>query len=216
MLEGYLDSWGSSSEESVEQHRADSRCIGVLALLAGGGTVEMMPISHFINLLRGTFSMNLLLSNRDSGQVLKMCLNIYKSLRVHWSWILSWSQLYFTNFPKGKLFHRVWNASLEDYIPTVLGKTRLYSHTLSVRRNNRVQRPDMKYLEFDLGVGQGINLYFVIPVTKWFTSPRFTYMEVWLIGPKSGQVGTILISLVWFLQSWSKKEQIENSLQTVG
>lgn len=36
----------------------------------------------------------------------------------------------------------------------------------------------MKYLEFDLGVGQGINLYFVIPVTKWFTSPRFTYMEV--------------------------------------
>lgn len=43
----------------------------------------MMPISHFINLLRGTFSMNLLLSNRDSGQVLKMCLNIYKSLRVH-------------------------------------------------------------------------------------------------------------------------------------
>lgn len=132
MLEGYLDSWGSSSEESVEQHRADSRCIGVLALLAGGGTVEMMPISHFINLLRGTFSMNLLLSNRDSGQVLKMCLNIYKSLRVHWSWILSWSQLYFTNFPKGKLFRRVWNASLEDYIPTVLGKTRLYSHTLSV------------------------------------------------------------------------------------
>lgn len=53
----------------------------------------------------------------------------------------------------------------------------LLTHPVS-RRNNRVQRPDMKYLEFDLGVGQGINLYFVIPVTKWFTSPRFTYMEV--------------------------------------
>lgn len=52
-------------EERVEEHRAVSRCIRVLALLAGGGdAVEMMPISHFIKLLRGTFSMNLLLSSR--------------------------------------------------------------------------------------------------------------------------------------------------------
>lgn len=155
MLEGNLDSWGSSSEERVEKHRAVWRCMRVLALLAGGGTAEMMPISHFIKFLRGTFSMKLLLSSiRESGQISKMCLNIYKSpQRVHWSWILNWCQFYFTSFPEGKLFCRVWNVSLED-IPRSSCKDRFYSHTLSVEETTECK--DLKYLEFDLDVGKGI------------------------------------------------------------
>lgn len=157
MLEGYLDSWGSSSEERAEQHRAVSRCMRVLALLAGGGTAEMMLISHSIKFLRGTFSMNALLSSRwerpnfedvpehlqeSTKGALTLDFEQMSALFYKFSWrkTVLWSI-------KCLLGRRYSQEFLERPIPLI--------HPVS-KRNNRVRRLDMNYLEFGLGVGQRI------------------------------------------------------------
>lgn len=53
---------------------------------------------------------------------------------------------------------------------------------------------------------------FVFYYNQWSTDYRFLYMEVWFLGPESGQAGMILISLLWFLRPQRNMEQSEKSL----
>lgn len=57
---------------------------------------------------------------------------------------------------------------------------------------------------------------FVFHYNKWSPGLRFSFMEVWFLGPESGQVVMILISLLWFFAGMKKQEQAEKSLQPVG